>query len=117
LQVVGIESPPYRDLTPEEHAALVGRVRAARPDILLVAYSQPKGERWLHAHCRELGVPVCGQVGATVDFTAGRISRAPAWMQRAGLEWVYRLATEPARLGPRYWRNGKFLLGRILRPG
>jgi N-acetylglucosaminyldiphosphoundecaprenol N-acetyl-beta-D-mannosaminyltransferase len=110
LQVVGVEAPPFREPTPEEHAALVARIRDARPDLLLVAFGQPKGERWLHAHHRELGVPAGVQVGASLDFVAGRVRRAPRWLQRGRLEWAYRLALEPRRLAGRYWQNGLFLL-------
>lgn len=110
LQVVGIEAPAMRSLTPEEHNALLERIRAARPDLLLVALGQPKGEIWLHDHLDTLGVPACVQVGASLDFAAGRVARAPRWIARIGMEWFFRFALEPMRLGPRYWRNGWFLL-------
>jgi N-acetylglucosaminyldiphosphoundecaprenol N-acetyl-beta-D-mannosaminyltransferase len=110
LQIAGTEAPPFRELTPEEQTALVDRIRAARPDILLVAFGQPKGERWIGRHLERLGVPVTVQVGASLDFAAGRIRRAPSWMQRVGLEWVFRLALEPRRLFARYARNAVFVL-------
>ena len=81
--------------------------------LLLVAFGQPKGERWIDANYRSLGVPVCVQVGASLDFAAGRVRRAPRWLQRSGLEWAYRLALEPRRLFGRYFQNGMFLLGRL----
>ncbi len=109
LEVAGTESPPFRPLTPEEESALVGRVRDARPHLLFVLFGQPKGELWIRRHIAELGVPVCAQFGASLDFVAGRVSRAPRWVQRAGAEWLYRLAQEPRRLGGRYARNGLFL--------
>lgn len=115
LLVVGAESPPFRDLSDEELAVLLARIRAARPDILLVAFGQPKGELWLDRHLEALGVPACVQVGATLDFLAGRVRRAPRWLQRIGLEWAFRMAQEPARLGPRYARNARFILHMILR--
>lgn len=115
LQVVGVESPDLGALSESEHAALLDRVRAARPDILFAALGQPKGERWIFAHYRDLGVPVSVQVGASLDFAAGRVSRAPRLLQRTGLEWVYRLALEPRRLTRRYLDNGLFFLGRLLR--
>jgi N-acetylglucosaminyldiphosphoundecaprenol N-acetyl-beta-D-mannosaminyltransferase len=114
LQVVGIDSPPFRPLSGPEQVALVDRVRAARPDILLVATGQPKGERWIHDNYLALEVPFCMQVGASVDFAAGRIPRAPLWMQRSGLEWLFRLALEPRRLAGRYFRNGVFFLRRLV---
>jgi N-acetylglucosaminyldiphosphoundecaprenol N-acetyl-beta-D-mannosaminyltransferase len=109
LRVVGAHAPPFGELSDAETAELVARVRAARPDLLLVALGQPKGERWIARHHRALGVPVSIQVGAALDFAAGRARRAPIWLQRAGLEWAYRLAREPARLGGRYAANVLFL--------
>jgi N-acetylglucosaminyldiphosphoundecaprenol N-acetyl-beta-D-mannosaminyltransferase len=108
LQVVGVESPPYRPPTPAEERELLDRIRAARPHLLFVAYGQPKGELWVHRHHAELPGTVSAQVGAALDFAAGRISRAPRWMQRTGLEWVYRLSREPRRLAGRYARNALF---------
>jgi N-acetylglucosaminyldiphosphoundecaprenol N-acetyl-beta-D-mannosaminyltransferase len=116
LQIVGIEAPPFRPLTDEEETELVARVRAARPDILFVAFGQPKGEMWLARNIERLGVPVAAQVGASIDFAAGRVRRAPRWIQRSGLEWAFRLFLEPRRLAMRYYRNGRFLL-RMLRTG
>jgi N-acetylglucosaminyldiphosphoundecaprenol N-acetyl-beta-D-mannosaminyltransferase len=110
LQVVGIEAPPFRPLTPEEQAAMFDRIRAARPDLLFVAFGQPKGEIWLHEHYRVLDVPVCVQVGASIDFAAGRVRRSPRWLQRIGLEWAYRLVSEPRRLLLRYAQNFFFAL-------
>jgi N-acetylglucosaminyldiphosphoundecaprenol N-acetyl-beta-D-mannosaminyltransferase len=115
LQVVGVESPDLGALSEADHEALLDRIRATRPDILFVALGQPKGERWIFARYRELGVPVSVQVGASLDFVAGRVNRAPRILQRTGLEWVYRLALEPRRLTRRYLENGLFFLGRLLR--
>lgn len=115
LRVVGTACPPHRPLDEDEHRALIGRIRAAGPDVLLVAYGQPKGELWIAENLEALGVPVCVQVGATLDFVAGRVRRAPPAFQRAGLEWAYRIWTEPARLLPRYARDALFLLGRVTR--
>lgn len=116
LRIVGVESPPFREPTAAEHAALIDRIRDARPDLLIVAFSQPKGERWIHANYRDLGVPVCVQLGASLDFAAGRVRRAPRWLQRAGLEWAYRLALEPRRLAGRYIGNGLFFIKNWARP-
>jgi N-acetylglucosaminyldiphosphoundecaprenol N-acetyl-beta-D-mannosaminyltransferase len=116
LIIAGQESPPYRALDPDEEAALLGRIRAAAPDLLLVALGQPKGELWIARHHRDLGVPVSLQVGAALDFAAGRVRRAPHWLQTAGLEWAFRLALEPRRLGPRYARNALYF-GRSLARG
>ncbi len=115
LQIVGVEVPPFRELTSQEHSQLIGRIRAARPDLLLVALGQPKGEIWLAENFRALGVPVCVQVGATFDFVAGRVRRAPKWMQKIGLEWFHRILSEPRRLLPRYVHNALFLLQALTR--
>jgi N-acetylglucosaminyldiphosphoundecaprenol N-acetyl-beta-D-mannosaminyltransferase len=104
----------YRELTETEQKDLIARIRAARPDILIAAFGQPKGERLIHANYRALGVPCCIQLGASIDFMAGRISRAPKWMQRTGMEWLYRLYLEPTRLGGRYFRNALFMLRKIV---
>jgi len=115
LQVVGTECPPFRELTAEEQKALEARIRSARPDILVLAFSQPKGERWINQHFEELGVPVSVQVGASIDFAAGRIRRAPRWMQKSGLEWAFRLGLEPRRLFGRYARNAWFIVRMVAR--
>jgi N-acetylglucosaminyldiphosphoundecaprenol N-acetyl-beta-D-mannosaminyltransferase len=101
LKIVGVESPPYREDLHTDQAAL-DRIRAAAPDILLVALGNPKQEKWIAKYAGELGVPVMMGVGASLDFIAGSVQRAPRWMQKSGLEWCYRLIQEPARLWKRY---------------
>ena len=115
LQVVGFESPPFRELNVDEQDALTARIRAARPDLLFTAFTQPKGERWLAANCDSLGVPVMANIGAAIDFAAGRVRRAPRWVQMCGLEWAFRLGTEPRRLAKRYARNAWFIACMIAR--
>jgi N-acetylglucosaminyldiphosphoundecaprenol N-acetyl-beta-D-mannosaminyltransferase len=115
LQIVGTECPPFRELTPAEQTALIVGIRSTRPDIVFVAFGQPKGERWIYRHLAELDVPVSVQVGASLDFAAGRVNRAPRWMQIAGLEWAFRLALEPRRLFIRYVRNAWFILRMVTR--
>jgi N-acetylglucosaminyldiphosphoundecaprenol N-acetyl-beta-D-mannosaminyltransferase len=115
LQIVGVEAPPFRPLSLREQADLIQGIRRRRPDLLLVAFGQPKGELWLREHYRSLGVPVSVQVGATLDFVAGRVRRAPRWLQGLGLEWMFRAMQEPRRLVPRYWANALFLAKAILR--
>jgi N-acetylglucosaminyldiphosphoundecaprenol N-acetyl-beta-D-mannosaminyltransferase len=109
LQIVGVESPPYRPTTPQEDAEQLDRIRAAKPHLLFVAFGQPKGELWVHKNSPLLDGTICVQVGAALDFAAGRIGRAPGWMQRTGLEWAYRLWKEPRRLSGRYARNAAFV--------
>lgn len=84
----------------DESAAVIARVRAARPDLLLVAYGVPAEEKWIARHRDELGVPVMMGVGGSFDFVAGVTRRAPPWMRRLGLEWLHRLIREPWR-----WRR------------
>ena len=115
LQIVGVECPPFRQPTPEEHEQLLARIREAKPDILLVALGQPKGERWMYRNFREIGVPVSVQIGASLDFAAGRVKRAPRWIQKIGMEWAYRLWLEPNRLYSRYSRNAWFILRMMAR--
>ncbi|MCP5519265.1 MAG: WecB/TagA/CpsF family glycosyltransferase [Verrucomicrobiales bacterium] len=105
LELVGAYSPPFRPLLEMDHDDILRRLREARPDILLVAFGCPKQEKWLNMHHRAAGVPVGIGVGATIDFLAGTMRRAPVWMQRAGLEWLYRLAQEPRRLFRRYFTD------------
>ena len=115
LRIVGTACPPPGSLAGPECDRLIAAIRATRPDLLLVAFGQPKGELWLNEHLDELGVPACVQVGATLDFIAGRVSRAPRLLQRMGLEWAYRIYTDPARLFPRYARNAMFIFRNVTR--
>jgi N-acetylglucosaminyldiphosphoundecaprenol N-acetyl-beta-D-mannosaminyltransferase len=110
LQVVGVENPILSQLSPAELNALFERIHLARPHILITALSQPSGERWLDTHLERLAVPVCAQFGAAIDFAAGRVRRAPRWMQKMCLEWLYRALQEPRRLGPRYLNNALFII-------
>ena len=115
LQIVGAHSPPFRELKPSENNALVRRIRGAKPDILLVAFGQPKGELWIAKHREALGVPISMQLGASFDFVAGKVRRAPRWVQKGGLEWAFRLLMEPRRLTGRYAANAWFLGMSLLR--
>ncbi len=81
----------------EEEEALAARVRAAQPDILLVAYGAPQQDKWIARNKERLGVPVCVGVGGAFDFVAGTAQRAPHWLQRSGLEWLHRLWRQPWR--------------------
>lgn len=109
VRVAGIMSPPYRDLTPAEDDDAVEAINAAHPDYVWVGLGAPKQDLWVASHRSRLDASALLAVGAAFDFHAGRRSRAPRWMQRAGLEWVHRLASEPRRLGGRYTRiNARF---------
>lgn len=103
--IVGIHSPPFRELTAEEHAAELEAIRASGADIVWVGLGMPKQELWMHQVKSDLpGIAVLG-VGAAFDFLAGTVKQAPGWMQRFGLEWLYRLIQEPRRLWRRYVFN------------
>lgn len=102
LQIAGSFSPPFAPLDRMDHEGICRQVREAKPDVLLVSFGCPKQEKWIARHYESLGVPVCIGVGATIDFLAGAVRRAPRWMQVAGLEWTYRLIQEPRRLMKRY---------------
>lgn len=108
-------SPPFRPLHEMDDAEIIRRIRAAKPDLLFVAFGCPKAEKWLAMHYPELGVPVAIGVGATIDFLAGRVKRAPLWMQRGGVEWIYRLSQEPRRLFKRYATDLRFFGGAMAR--
>ncbi len=82
---------------PEDNAALVARVKAARPDVLMVAYGAPAQDKWIARNLSEIGVPVSMGVGGSFDFVAGVVPRAPLWLQRLNLEWLYRLCQQPRR--------------------
>ncbi len=113
LQVVGVDSPPFRPLTPAEEAEQFERIRVARPHIVVLALPQPRGELWLGENTERLGIPFAIQLGASLDFVTGRVRRSPKWIQKTGLEWLFRLAQEPRRLFRRYWLNIRFITSAI----
>lgn len=105
LLIAGHYSPPFLPLHEMDHPEITRRIRDARPDLLFVSFGCPKQEKWIAMHYRSLGVPVSIGVGATIDFLAGSVKRAPRWMQKSGTEWIYRFAQEPRRLGKRYIKD------------
>ena len=102
ITVAGIYSPPFRPLTDQEEADLEKLVKGTAPDVLWVGLSTPKQERWMYAHRQTLPVAVMLGVGAAFDMHSDRLTRAPVWVQERGLEWFYRLLSEPRRLWKRY---------------
>lgn len=102
INVVGAISPPFRALTAVEEQAYVSEINAAKPDVLWVGIGAPKQDHWMNAFRQRLDVPVLLGVGAAFDFLIGRKAQAPIWMRENGLEWLYRLASEPRRLWRRY---------------
>ena len=112
LKIVGGYSPPFRDLTDEEEDAIVEEINGTRADVVWVGVGAPKQEKWMAQMRPRLDAAVLVGVGAAFDFHAGLVPQAPEWMQSAGLEWLYRMAQEPRRLGPRYVRyNPRFVTG------
>jgi N-acetylglucosaminyldiphosphoundecaprenol N-acetyl-beta-D-mannosaminyltransferase len=105
LKVVGSFSPPFHALTTEEDNQVVDMINAAHPDIVWVGLSTPKQELWMAGHVAKLSPSVLVGVGAAFDIHAGVKKQAPYWIQRRGLEWLFRLANEPRRLGRRYLIN------------
>jgi N-acetylglucosaminyldiphosphoundecaprenol N-acetyl-beta-D-mannosaminyltransferase len=109
LEIAYLHAPPFRALSEAEDAEVVASIRASGAKILFVGLGCPKQERWMAAHRESLPCALLG-VGAAFDFIAGRKRQAPAWMQRRGLEWLFRLGTEPRRLWRRYLvGNTRFL--------
>jgi N-acetylglucosaminyldiphosphoundecaprenol N-acetyl-beta-D-mannosaminyltransferase len=109
LQVAFSLSPPFRETSPEEEARTVKDINASGARLLFVGLGCPKQERWMAEHRAKVDAVMVG-VGAAFDFLAGNKRQAPRWMKRAGLEWSYRLATEPRRLWRRYLlRNPAFV--------
>jgi len=101
VKIVGIVSPPKSSIL-QMDPKIIEDIREKKPDVLLVAFGNPKQEKWISLYRQELSVPVMIGVGGTFDFIAGRTKRAPEWMQKTGLEWVFRLVQEPKRLWKRY---------------
>jgi N-acetylglucosaminyldiphosphoundecaprenol N-acetyl-beta-D-mannosaminyltransferase len=115
LQVVGVYSPPFRALTPDEDEAILRIINDARPDVVWVGLSTPKQERWMASHLGRVNASALIGVGAAFDIHAGNLRQAPHWMQRSGTEWIFRLMMEPRRLWRRYLRNNPVFAFRILR--
>jgi N-acetylglucosaminyldiphosphoundecaprenol N-acetyl-beta-D-mannosaminyltransferase len=115
LAVAGYRSPPFRPLTEEEDAADVAEINVARPDFVWVGLGLPKQEKWMAAHVGKINATALIGVGAAFDFHAGTKPRAPRWMQQSGLEWLFRLASEPRRLAGRYLIDNTIFIGCALR--
>ena len=109
-RIAGTLSPPFRALSMSEEEAIVAQINEAAPDYVWVGLGAPKQDIWVAAHRARLDAPVLLAVGAAFDFLAGKRRRAPRWMQRTGMEWLFRLASEPRRLASRYTRvNMRFV--------
>jgi len=102
LVVAGYRSPPFRPLTAEEDAADIAAINEAHPDFVWIGLGMPKQEKWMAQRVGKINAAALIGVGAAFDFLSGEKPRAPLWMQRSGVEWVFRLISEPRRLAHRY---------------
>ena len=115
LQIVGMYSPPFRPMTEEEDREIVDTINGASPDFLWIGLGAPKQEKWMATHQGKVKGLMVG-VGAAFDYYAGNIKRAPVWMQKMDLEWLYRLMQDPKRLFRRYLvTNSKFIWNAVVR--
>lgn len=103
LNIVGTYSPPFGfEKDKLELKKIERQIQEVHPDILIVGLGCPKQEKYMYHHCKELDVPISFGLGASIDFEAGNIKRAPRWMSEHGLEWLYRITQDPKRLAKRY---------------
>lgn len=103
LKIVGTHCPPYGFESNSKELALINsKIKAAAPDILFVGLGAPKQEYWIYANYQQLGVPISVGIGVSFELVANMVQRAPVWMQKWGLEWLFRLIVEPNRLWKRY---------------
>jgi N-acetylglucosaminyldiphosphoundecaprenol N-acetyl-beta-D-mannosaminyltransferase len=110
VKIVGTYCPPFRKLTDEEDSKVCEIINASGADIVWVGLSTPKQEYWMNAHKDKLNVSLMMGVGAAFDFHTGNAKEAPKWMQGRGLEWIFRLVTEPRRLWKRYLIGNSMLI-------
>lgn len=118
LQVAGTHSPPFRAVGEMEDPEVIDKINSARPDVLWVGLGTPKQDFWVAQHRHLLDAPVLVAVGAAFDFLTGKVHQAPSWMQRSGLEWLFRLTCEPRRLAYRYLvYNPLFIMHALMQIG
>ncbi len=116
VQVVGTYSPPLGfEKSSEENEAILSKIAAVQPDLLVVGLGAPKQELWVAQHQSRIQARAALCVGATIDFLAGEKRRAPMWIQALRLEWLHRLLSEPKRLAKRYWHDAKVFPGLVWR--
>jgi N-acetylglucosaminyldiphosphoundecaprenol N-acetyl-beta-D-mannosaminyltransferase len=113
IKIAGTYTPPFRPLNPDEESELARLVNEKKPDIIWVGLSTPKQEKFMARYGGRFDATLLFGVGAAFDFHAGRVRQAPRWMQRSGLEWLFRLGCEPRRLWRRYFRNNPLFAFRI----
>lgn len=115
LQIAGTYAPPFPPWPEGEDGRIIGRIEESRANFVWIGLGCPRQERWIAGHLDQLPAGVYCAVGAAFAFHAGRVRQAPAWMQRAGLEWLFRLSVEPRRLWRRYLLYNSFFLAYLLR--
>lgn len=114
-QISGMYSPPFRTMTEKEDQEIISRINATESDFVWVGLGAPKQEKWMAEHQGKIAGLMVG-VGAAFDYLAGNIKRAPRWMQKCNLEWLYRLIQNPRRLFKRYlFTNSKFIWHAVIR--
>ncbi len=116
LQIAGMYSPPFRELTAQEDEEIISRINGSGADFVWVALGAPKQEWWMYEHRHKIKALMLG-VGAAFDFTAGTTKRAPMWMQRLCLEWVFRILRDPKRMLPRYLNTNFAFVYYVYREG
>lgn len=115
INIVGMYSPPFRKLNKDENESIVKNINKVNPDFVWVGLGAPKQEEWMYDHKESINSLMVG-VGAAFDYFAGNINRAPKWMQKCNLEWLYRLLQDPKRLFKRYFvTNTKFIWNAVIR--
>ena len=115
VQVAGMFSPPFRPLSEQEDEEIVHMINESNADFVWIGLGAPKQEQWMYEHQGKIKGFMIG-VGAAFDYEAGNIDRAPMWMQKSNLEWLYRLLQEPKRLFKRYfYTNTKFIWNAVIR--
>lgn len=111
LNIVGTYSPNLGfEKDSKELCMIYDMINEKKPDILAVSLGSPKGEKFIYEHRKFMNIPVSMSIGAAVDFEAGNVTRAPRWMSKCGLEWLYRIRKEPRRLAKRYWNDAKSII-------
>lgn len=116
LRIIGTYSPPLGfEKNDNELKKIKQLITKEKPDVLAVSLGSPKGEKFIYRHLKEYGVSLGISIGATIDFEAGNIKRAPKWMANNGLEWLFRITQDPKRLVKRYWNDATKIIPIIWR--
>jgi len=112
IRVKGYYCPPFMEnFTGEVNELMINKINECEPDILWVGLSAPKQEKWIYRNIEKLNIKMAAGIGAVFNFYSGSVRRAPYWMQKAGLEWLYRIYAEPKRLFKKYMiYNTKFII-------